>query len=65
MSDRIADTPAFAAGRLEAHRSLDRLLDEVRLSGTKFGRARLEVIFEHGAPTRRVATIERSERDGD
>jgi hypothetical protein len=65
MNDRRAETEAFAAGRLMAHRSLDRLFDEVRATGTRFGRARLEVVFEHGAPVRRVAAIERSERDGE
>ena len=64
MNQPRIDSFKFAQGRREAHAALDTLLDSVRDGGTEFGRAMLELMSQNGAQTRRVLTVERSERVG-
>jgi hypothetical protein len=62
MESPGVDSFKMAQGRREAHHALDRLFDSIRDGRTDFGRALLEVIFQHGAPVQRRLTIERTER---
>ena len=62
MDTPRVDSFKMAQGRREAHAALDRLFDSIRDGRTDFGRALLEVIFQHGAPMQRRLTIERTER---